>query len=44
MKNTNLQDNKAIVRRYVDEVQNGHSIEALESILENSEKNTGHSD
>jgi steroid delta-isomerase-like uncharacterized protein len=32
MKNTNLQNNKAIVRRYVDEVQNGHSIEALESI------------
>ena len=32
MKNTNLQNNKAIVRRYVNEVQNGHSIEALESI------------
>lgn len=27
------EDNKSIVRRYVDEVQNGHNIEALETIF-----------
>ncbi len=31
-----VQANKAIVRRYVDEVQNGHSIEALETIFSNN--------
>ena len=29
----NIQANKAIVRRYVNEVQNDHSIEALETIF-----------
>ena len=33
MQSSNLEINKAIVQRYVDEIQNGHSLEALDSIF-----------
>ena len=31
--NSELEKNKAVVQRYIDEVQNGHSIDAMESIF-----------
>ena len=33
MRSPNLEPNKAIVQRYVDEIQNGHSLDSLESIF-----------
>jgi steroid delta-isomerase-like uncharacterized protein len=33
MNNSDLQKNKSVVQRYVDEIQNDHSIEAIESIF-----------
>ena len=33
MKNSNLEENKAIVQRYVDEIQNEHNLDAIESIF-----------
>jgi len=33
MRSPNLEANKAIVQRYVDEIQNGHSLDALDSIF-----------
>ena len=33
MKYTNLEENKAIVQRYVDEIQNEHNLDAIESIF-----------
>ncbi len=33
MKNSDLERNKAVVQRYVDEVQNGHSLDTLEGIF-----------
>ena len=33
MKDTNLEENKAIVQRYVDEIQNEHNLDAIESIF-----------
>ena len=33
MKSSDLERNKAVVQRYVDEVQNGHSLDTLESIF-----------
>ncbi len=32
MQNTNTQANKAVVQRYIDEVQNGHSLDAIGDI------------
>ncbi len=33
MQNSELEKNKAVVMRYVNEIQNGHSIDAIESIF-----------
>ncbi len=33
MQNSELEWNKAVVQRYVDEIQNAHSLDALESIF-----------
>jgi steroid delta-isomerase-like uncharacterized protein len=33
MKNSNLEENKAIVQRYVDEIQNKHNLDAIEDIF-----------
>ncbi len=33
MKHSNLEENKAIVQRYVDEIQNEHNLDAIESIF-----------
>jgi steroid delta-isomerase-like uncharacterized protein len=33
MRSPNLEANKAIVQRYVDEIQNGHSLDSLDSIF-----------
>ena len=33
MRSPNLEPNKAIVQRYVDEIQNGHSLDSLDSIF-----------
>ena len=33
MNNSDLQKNKSVVQRYVDEIQNNHSIDAIESIF-----------
>ncbi len=33
MQNSKLEMNKAVVQRYVDEIQNAHSLDALESIF-----------
>ena len=33
MQSSNLEINKSIVQRYVDEIQNGHSLETLDSIF-----------
>ena len=32
MQNTNTQANKAVVQRYIDEIQNGHSLDAIGDI------------
>ncbi len=33
MQSSELEKNKAVVQRYVDEIQNAHSLDALESIF-----------
>jgi steroid delta-isomerase-like uncharacterized protein len=33
MKNSNLEENKAIVQRYVDDIQNKHNLDAIEDIF-----------
>ncbi len=33
MKNSSLEENKAIIQRYVDEIQNEHNLDAIESIF-----------
>ena len=33
MQNSELEKNKAVVQRYVDEIQNGHSIDTIDSIF-----------
>jgi steroid delta-isomerase-like uncharacterized protein len=33
MNHSNLEENKAIVQRYVDEIQNEHNLDAIESIF-----------
>ena len=33
MQSADLEQNKAVVQRYVDEIQNAHSLDALESIF-----------
>jgi steroid delta-isomerase-like uncharacterized protein len=33
MKNSSLEENKAVVQRYVDEIQNEHNLDAIESIF-----------
>ena len=33
MQNSKLEMNKAVVQRYVDEIQNGHSLDTLNSIF-----------
>ena len=33
LKYSNLEENKAIVQRYVDEIQNEHNLDAIESIF-----------